>query len=145
MWQRDLNNTIKKEVWCDVISNIGWATIGVGLSIVKMCTDINLHHHCCLKLGILKDNNCWKCGNESGTYLQAFWECPLVFLFWAEVLKHLEKWTGLPIPASPTAVFTGDRSLMPTGFTEDMFGLVAAGFTVASRLFLQIWSPQATD
>uniref|UniRef100_A0A3B4A9L7 Uncharacterized protein n=1 Tax=Periophthalmus magnuspinnatus TaxID=409849 RepID=A0A3B4A9L7_9GOBI len=80
-----------------------------------------------------------KVNTKIGTYLHAFWECPVVSPFWTDVIKNLEKWIGLPIPASPQMCLLGDKSLLPPGFTMDMYGLAVAGFIVATRLILRVW------
>lgn len=139
VWQRDLNIVLNEDVWSNIISDTSWATRDARSKFIHYKI-VHRYYHTpskMFKMGLLLNNNCWKCGSDTGTYLHVSWECPLVFPFWTEVITTLEKWTGLSVPKSPELCLLGDKSLMPPGFTKKMLGPVIAGFILAARLILR--------
>lgn len=113
-WQRDLQSEINEEAWKNIISKIGWATRDARSTFIHYKT---VHRYYftpsrLFKMGWLQNDPCWKCGTDTGTYLHCFWECPLVFPFWTEVVQNLDKRTGLSSPTVPQLCLLGDTSLM---------------------------------
>lgn len=52
-------------------------------------------------MGLIKDNLCWKCKKELGTYMHAFWERPMAFPLWRNVLKYMGERLERELPRSP--------------------------------------------
>ena len=61
-------------------------------------------------MGLTKDNKCWKCNKEVGTFIHALWDCPLIKPFWKAVLQHFKSWLRQPLPESPQLCLLGDTS-----------------------------------
>ena len=102
IWGRDFNSNIKEEAWEKVVSNAGWpVTDAISKFTHKVIhryyyTPAKLH-----KMGLMKDNLCWKCMNVTGSYLHLLWDYPLVFPFWKQIIKTIEDWLATPLPESP--------------------------------------------
>ena len=100
-------------------------------------------------MGLTKDNKCWKCNKEMGTFLHALWDCSLVLPFWKAVLQKFESWLGQPLPESPRLCLLGDMSQMPPGLAEAENGVMITGFMVATRMILRKWKsphrPEVTE
>ncbi len=70
-WQKDLGNEIREESWQEVVSNIGWSTRGARSKFIHYkivhryyFTPLKLY-----KMDLTKNNKCWKCNKEAGTFL----------------------------------------------------------------------------
>uniref|UniRef100_A0A8C9XF99 Reverse transcriptase zinc-binding domain-containing protein n=1 Tax=Sander lucioperca TaxID=283035 RepID=A0A8C9XF99_SANLU len=87
---------------------------------------------------LLEDKRCWKCKGENGTFLHAFWECPVVLPFWKEVLRKLGDWLER-LPESPLFCLLGDSTLLPQGVNKGQHALLTAGLITAARLILRNW------
>ena len=144
IWQRDLG--CEKEKWSSIISKVGWAT----RDIRSKCIHYKILHRFyytpvkLFRIGLVEDKRCWKCKGEDGTFLHAFWECPVVVPFWKEVLGKLGEWVGLPLPECPRLCLLGDDTNLPQGVTKAQHALVTAGFVTASRLILRNWKSSST-
>lgn len=47
---------------------------------------------------------CWRCGTQTGTLLNIFWECTRLSLFWQQVLQIIHKLTDVSLQDNPAAV-----------------------------------------
>lgn len=97
-------------------------------------------------MALTKDNKCWKCNREMGTFLHALWDCSLVLPFWKAVLQKFESWLRRPLPESPRLL--GDRSQMPPGLAKAVTGVIITRFMVAAIIILLKWKshrPEVTE
>lgn len=151
IWERDLNSNIQEEVWKDMVFNAGWP-VRDALSKFTHYKVIHRYYYTPVKLhrmGLMKDNLCWKCQNDTGSYLHLLWECPMVFPFWKQVIKTIGEWLDKPLPESPQLCLLGDRSLLPPEVSKAESALALAGFISAVRIILRHWKshvrPGLTD
>ena len=138
IWERDLNSNIEGKAWEKVVFNAGWP---VRDSISKFThykvihryyyTPVKLH-----RMGLMKDNICWKCMKATGSYLHLLWDCPLVFPFWRQIIKTIGEWLTTALPESPQLCLLGDRSLLPPEVSKAESALALAGFITAVRIVL---------
>ena len=151
IWQRDFGMDIDEGVWQDVISNVGRATRDARNKFIhyKIVHRYYFTPNKLFKMGLTKDNKCWKCNREMGTFLHALWDCSLVLPFWKAVLQKFESWLGQPLPESPRLCLLGDRSQMPPGLAKAVTGVMITGFMVAARIILRKWKsphrPEVTE
>ena len=100
-------------------------------------------------MDLTKDNKCWKCYNEVGTFLHALWDCSLVLPFWKAVQQEFERWLGQPLPESPQLCLLGDRSQIPPGLAKAETGVMITGFMLADIIILLKWKsphrPEVTE
>ena len=151
IWQRDLGCEISEEKWSNIVSKVGWATRDIKSKFIHYKI-IHRFYYTPMKLfrmGLVEDKRCWKCKGDDGTFLHAFWECPVVLPFWKEVLRKLGHWLNVTLPVDPGFCLLGDNKLLPRGVTKPQHALVTAGFNTAARLILRNWksstTPELTD
>jgi len=53
------------------------------------------------KMGIGRNDLCWKCQIAKGTLMHALWECPVISAFWSSVLSYMQGWIPCSLPKSP--------------------------------------------
>ena len=87
IWQKDFGMDIDEEVWQDVFSSVGRATRDAINTFIHYKIVIQMYRYYftpykLFKMGLTKDNKCWKCNREMGTFLYALWDCSLVLPFW---------------------------------------------------------------
>lgn len=141
IWQRDLECEISKEKWNNIVSKVGWATRDIRSKFTHYKI-IHRYYYTPVKLfrmGLVEDKRCWKCKGEIGTFLHAFWECPVVLPFWKEVLRKLGDWLGHKLPESPLFCLLGDGTLLPQGVNKGQHALITVGLITAARLVLRNW------
>ena len=146
IWQIDLNLEISEEKWRHLVSNVGWATRDIRSKFTHYKI-IHRYYYTPVKLfrmGLIEDKRCWKCKGEDGTFLHAFWDCPVVLPFWREVLGKLGDWVGVSLPESPGLCLLGDCTVLPQGVTRGQRAIITAGLITASRIILRNWKSSVT-
>ena len=146
IWQTDLNCEISEEKWMKIISNVGWATRDIRSKFTHYKI-IHRYYYTPVKLfrmGLVEDKRCWKCKGSIGTFLHAFWDCPVVLPFWKEVLGKLGNWLGQRLPESPLFCLLGDSMLLTQGFTKAQHALISAELITAAILILRNWKSATT-
>ena len=83
-WQKDLGCVLNDEIWLRILANTG--------KYIKEAkgkfTQYRLIHRfyftpfTLYRMGLLANNLCWKCQEETGTFLHAIWECKCINPFW---------------------------------------------------------------
>ena len=139
IWERDLNSNIQEDAWKEVVFNAGWP-VRDALSKFTHYKVIHRYYYTPVKLHrmrLMEENRCWKCMNDTGSYLHLLWGCPLVLPFWKQVIKTIGEWFDRPLPESPQLCLLGDRSLLPPGVSKAESALALAGFISAVRIILK--------
>ncbi len=87
----------------------------------------------------MKDNLCWKCQFETGTFLHCIWECSLVKPLWKKVIDIISCWYGSTISLTPPTVFTiGEKSQLPN-VSKRVLSVIMVSITMASWIILRHW------
>ena len=131
IWERDLNSNIEEVAWEKVVSNAG-RPVRDAISKFTHYKVIHRRYYTPVKLrkmGLMKDNLCWKCMNVTGSYLHLLWDCPLVFPFWKQIIKTIADWLATPLPESPQLCLLGDRSLLPPEISKAESALTLANYS----------------
>lgn len=144
IWERDLKTTIEEEAWEEIVKKVGWSVRDAVNKFTQYkvihryyYTPVKLH-----KMGLMRDNKCWKCKGDIGSYVHLLWDCPLVLPFWKQVLHVIGEWLDAPLPESPQLCLLGDRTILPPNVTKVEFALASAGFIIAVRIILRHWKSQ---
>lgn len=140
VWERDLGCTFEDGIWDSIVSESGHYIREAKGKFIQYkilnryyLTPVRLH-----KMGISKDDLCWKCQRARGTLLHALWECPLISPIWNSVIKYMEGWLKSKLPISPRLCLLGDRGLVPD-VHKAAFRVLNTGFVTCARLILTLW------
>lgn len=93
-------------------------------------------------MGLLANNLCWKCQEETGTFLHAIWECKCINPFWEKIIEYIGKWVGLTIPVSLRLCLLGDQTELPNISKYDL-AVIKLGAVTAARIILRVWKNPA--
>lgn len=83
---------------------------------------------------------CWRCGNQTGTLLHIFWDCPELTLFWRQVLQIIHKITDVSLQDNPAAVFL---NLTPMSCKRYRKSLLKHLLNAARACIPSVWKQQS--
>lgn len=144
IWQRDLGCTINKEEWDKILLNsCKFVKEAKGKFIqYKLIHRWYLTPSKLQRMGILTNDNCWKCHSTKGTFMHVIWECNKVRPFWEKVVDQIGTWIGKTTPKSPRLCLLGDKSVIP-GVTKCEYVVIKVGVITAARVILSVWKDPA--
>ena len=95
------------------------------------------------KMGIGRNDLCWKCQTVKGTLMHALWECHLVSPIWKNVLCLMQRWLSCKLPNSPRLCLLGDKTEVPL-LNKHVFRVLNTALVTCARLILQFWKDPHT-
>lgn len=83
IWQQDLRQEFSQDRWLKILSDCGKHIKEARVKFIQYKI-LHRYYHTpsrLYRMKLLKDNFCWKCKTEVGTFLHCIWECSLVAPF----------------------------------------------------------------
>lgn len=75
-----------------------------------------------------EDGQCWRmCGNMSAGHFHIFWECPIISLYWIEVVKVIRSIFGSELEFNFSVIYLGNLSTALRKADRYLLQIVLAG------------------
>lgn len=140
IWEKDLDCIIEDDVWDSILSNCGLYIREARGKFIQYKI-LNRYYYTpsrLYKMGISRNDLCWKCQKTQGTLIHALWECSLVFPIWNNVLSYMQTWLSYNLPKSPRLCLLGDKTEVPL-LNKHNFRVLNTALVTCARLILQLW------
>lgn len=135
IWPKDLECEINPEVWKRILNNGQIITEAKSRGTLFNVRDTVYYTPSKLyRMGLNKNDKCWRCGTVRGTFLYALWDCPVIQPLWEEAL--LERGLQPSLPRSPRLTLLCDQSLV-SGLNKLKFKMLCTGLVSIIRLVLK--------
>lgn len=145
IWEKDLGCKIDDDLWDSILSNNGLYIREARGKFIQYKI-LNRYYYTpsrLCKMGIGRNDLCWKCQIGRGTLIHALWECPKVFPIWDSVLSYMQGWIPGTLPKSPKLCLLGDKSEVPF-LNKHIFRVLNTGLVTCARLILKFWKDPQT-
>uniref|UniRef100_A0A3P8RWJ4 Reverse transcriptase domain-containing protein n=1 Tax=Amphiprion percula TaxID=161767 RepID=A0A3P8RWJ4_AMPPE len=140
IWEKDLHCFIDDDIWDSIMSNCGLYVREAKGKFIQYKI-LNRYYYTpsrLYKMGISRNDLCWKCQKAQGTLMHALWECPLVFPIWNNVLSYMQSWLSCNVPKSPRLCLLGDRTEVPL-LNRHSFRVLNTALVTCACLILKLW------
>lgn len=140
IWERDLGCTIDDDTWKSILSNNGLHIREARGKFIQYKI-LNRYYYTpsrLYRMGIGRNDLCWKCQIAKGTLIHALWECPVISAFWSSVLSYMQGWLSCNLPKSPRLCLLGDKSEVPM-LNKHTFRVLNTALVTCARLILKFW------
>ena len=87
--QRDLGCELNEEIWQRILANSGKYIKEAKEKFTQYRSILRFYFTLSkpYRIDLLANNLCWKCQEETGTFVHAIWECKFINPFWKKVIE----------------------------------------------------------
>lgn len=102
--------------------------------------------HTLLPLGCIKwdppmSSDCWHCSHTLGDFIHVFWSCPVIKVYWTQILSVINDLLGISVAPSPHICLLGlVEELVPRVVERTLIGLL---LFYARKMITLCWKKQA--
>ncbi|CAH2306291.1 Hypothetical predicted protein [Pelobates cultripes] len=137
-WEKDLDQTLSEQTWLAAAN----ATRGLTFCASHLETTRKLFYRWYMvptRLATMdpqKSSTCWRCKQETGTFLHTWWNCTKLQPYWKEVILLIHQHTSIMIPNSPTSLLL---FMLGTDYPKQIKYLILHILVAAQSLIAKNW------
>ncbi len=139
-WEKDLGVPIDRESWEEAIKS--WYTIARDMQTRLISFRIlNRNYWTPVKmfrLGLRKNDMCWRCDKERGTLIHMLYECDVVHSLWVVVIQYINNALKVELRENPALCILGILQ-RKTGLSQQLCLWVKLALATGNRVILRHW------